>query len=84
MIVFTVWWYAMLLVFIHVPGINGGRIVGQQQRVSRATLFQDRDFPVLNDYRAVFGGLFRSMWGLSAKQSGQIFQQVEPAGLGLI
>ena len=26
MIVFTVWWYAMLLVFIHVPGINGGRI----------------------------------------------------------
>jgi uncharacterized protein (DUF1501 family) len=65
-------------------GINGGRIVGQQQRVSRATLFQDRDFPVLNDYRAVFGGLFRSMWGLSAKQSGQIFPQVEPAGLGLI
>lgn len=26
MLVFTFWWYVMLLVFIHVPGINGGRI----------------------------------------------------------
>jgi MFS family permease len=26
MIVFTVWWYAMLLVFIHVPGFAGGCI----------------------------------------------------------
>jgi uncharacterized protein (DUF1501 family) len=65
-------------------GIRGGRIAGEQQRVSRATLFQDRDFPVLNDYRAVLGGLFRSMWGLSAKQSGRVFPEVAPAGLGLV
>jgi hypothetical protein len=37
--------------------------------VSRGTLFQDRDYPVLNDYRAVLGGLFRSMWGLSGDQN---------------
>src|ERR1700689_3297706 len=30
--------------------INGGRIAGEQQRLERNTLFQDRDYPVLNDY----------------------------------
>ena len=32
--------------------INGGAIAGAQQRLTRGTLFQDRDYPVLNDYRA--------------------------------
>src|SRR5277367_2475408 len=49
--------------------VNGGRIAGEQRRVDRSTLFQDRDFPVLNDYRAVLGGLFRTLWGLSANQN---------------
>jgi uncharacterized protein (DUF1501 family) len=64
--------------------INGGRIVGEQQRVDRSTLFQDRDFPVLNDYRAVLGGLFRSLWGLSTDQSANVFQQVAPMDLKLV
>jgi uncharacterized protein (DUF1501 family) len=64
--------------------IDGGRIAGEQLRVDRSTLFQDRDFPVLNDYRAVFGGLFRSMWGLSADQTGRVFQQVAPVDLKLV
>jgi uncharacterized protein (DUF1501 family) len=64
--------------------VNGGRIVGEQQRVDRSTLFQDRDFPVLNDYRAVLGGLFRSLWGLSTQQSAEVFQQVAPVDLKLV
>jgi uncharacterized protein (DUF1501 family) len=64
--------------------INGGRIAGEQQRVDRSTLFQDRDFPVLNDYRAVLGGLFRGLWGLSLDQNGRIFQQVAPIDLQLV
>jgi uncharacterized protein (DUF1501 family) len=64
--------------------INGGMIAGEQQRVDRSTLFQDRDFPVLNDYRAVLGGLFRSLWGLSASQSAGVFQQVAPVDLKLV
>jgi uncharacterized protein (DUF1501 family) len=55
--------------------VNGGRIVGAQQRLERANLFQDRDYPVLNDYRAVLGDLFRSLWGLTPAQSAQIFPQ---------
>jgi uncharacterized protein (DUF1501 family) len=64
--------------------VNGGAIAGAQQRVARDTLFQDRDYPVLNDYRAVLGGLFRSMWGLSPDQCASIFQQTTPADLKLI
>jgi uncharacterized protein (DUF1501 family) len=64
--------------------INGGRIVGAQQRVERGALFQDRDFPVLNDYRAVLGGLFRSMWGLSPSQSAHVFQQTAAVDLKLV
>jgi len=64
--------------------ISGGSIAGQQQRVDRSTLFQDRDYPVLNDYRAALGGLFRSMWGLSSDQSARIFPQVAPLDLKLV
>jgi uncharacterized protein (DUF1501 family) len=64
--------------------IAGGTIAGEQQRLARGTLFQDRDYPVLNDYRAVLGGLFRSLWGLSPDQSTRIFAQTAPLDLKLV
>jgi uncharacterized protein (DUF1501 family) len=64
--------------------VAGGRIAGEQQRVARETLFQDRDYPVLNDYRAVLGGLFRSLWQLPAARSALIFPRVEPRDLRLV
>jgi len=64
--------------------VNGGAILGEQRPVSRGTLFQDRDYPVLNDYRAVLGGLFRSLWGLSPDQCARVFQQVAPVDLKLV
>ena len=65
-------------------GINGGMVAGEQRTVERAALLQDRDFPVLNDYRAVLGGLFRTMWGLSPGQSARIFPQVPSRDLKLV
>jgi len=64
--------------------IDGGKIVGEQRRVNRDTLFQDRDYPVLNDYRAVLGGLFRALWGLSPEQSTRVFPQAPPTDLKLV
>jgi uncharacterized protein (DUF1501 family) len=64
--------------------VRGGVIAGEQQVVSRANLFQDRDYPVLNDYRAVLGGLFRSLWGLSGAQCAAVFAQRAPVNLGLV
>jgi uncharacterized protein (DUF1501 family) len=64
--------------------INGGRIAGEQIAIKRATLFQDRDYPVLNDYRAVLGGLFRSVWDLNAGQLERVFPAVKPLDLKLV
>jgi uncharacterized protein (DUF1501 family) len=62
----------------------GGRVVGEQVAVTQDRLFQNRDYPVLNEYRAVFGGLFRRMYGLSPAQLGQVFDGVAPKDLSLV
>jgi uncharacterized protein (DUF1501 family) len=64
--------------------VKGGTVAGEQRTVERAGLLQDRDFPVLNDYRAVLGGLFRSLWGLSAARCAAVFPQVDARDLKLV
>jgi uncharacterized protein (DUF1501 family) len=64
--------------------INGGRIVGEQARIEKTSLFQDRDYPVLNEYRAVLGGLFGTLWGLSADQVQRVFPGSMPVNLQLV
>ncbi|HEX5343624.1 MAG TPA: DUF1501 domain-containing protein [Duganella sp.] len=53
--------------------VNGGKVRGEQVRVEQPTLFQNRDYPVLNEYRALFGGLLARMYGLNAAQVDRIF-----------
>lgn len=65
-------------------GITGGRVLGEQTRVARTTLLQDRDYPVLNNYRNLLGGLFRRMWGLSSADLQRIFPGAAPVDLGLV
>ncbi|WP_398500225.1 DUF1501 domain-containing protein [Variovorax sp.] len=62
----------------------GGRVVGEQQALTAATLFQNRDYPVLNEYRAVLGGLFQRMYGLSPAQVAKVFDGVTPKDLKLV
>jgi uncharacterized protein (DUF1501 family) len=64
--------------------INGGRVAGEQTQVERANLFQDRDYPVLNEYRTVLGGLFASLWGLSGDQVQRVFPASTPSNLNLV
>jgi len=64
--------------------IKGKRVVGEQVPVSFGSLFQNRDFPVLNDYRAVLGGLFQRLWSLSAEQLQTVFPQTTPIDLQLV
>lgn len=61
-------------------GIKGGRVVGEQVKLEPATLFQNRDYPVLNEYRAVLGGLFGGIFGLNKNQLSQIFSGVNFSG----
>jgi uncharacterized protein (DUF1501 family) len=65
-------------------GVRGGRIVGEQSKVDAASLFQNRDYQVLNEYRAVLGGLFARLYGLSGAQLKQIFAGALARDLGLI
>ena len=65
-------------------GINGGRILGSQVKVDQASLFQNRDYPVLTDYRAMFAGLLQRMYGLDAASVQRIFPGVHPAELGIV
>lgn len=64
--------------------VRGGRIVGEQVKVARATLNQDRDFQVLNEWRSVFGGLFQKLYGLDAARLARVFPGSKPRDLGLV
>ena len=64
--------------------IRGNQIAGEQLKVEQKTLFQNRDYPVLNEYRAIFGGLFARMYGLNEVQLERIFMGTKARDLGLI
>lgn len=64
--------------------INGGAVRGEQIAIEQKALFQNRDYPVLNEYRAVLGGLFARMYGLSEAQLSNVFAGVKPRDIGLV
>ena len=53
--------------------VRGKQVVGEQVQMSSATLFQNRDYAVLNEYRSVLGGIFKRQWGLSDSQLSTVF-----------
>jgi uncharacterized protein (DUF1501 family) len=64
--------------------VRGGRVAGEQVRVGPATLHQDRDYPVLNEYRSVLGGIFGRVYGLSPSQLGRVFPGASARELDLV
>ena len=64
--------------------VHGGRIAGEQVQVAQSTLNQDRDWPVLTDYRNLLGGIFRRQWGLSPTQLNTVFPGAAPVDLQLV
>ena len=64
--------------------IRGGRIAGEQIRIEQANLFQNRDYPVLNEYRTVLAGLFGNLYGLNDQQLQKVFSGTKPRDLRLI
>jgi uncharacterized protein (DUF1501 family) len=64
--------------------VRGQQIAGEQVRIEQASLFQNRDFPVLNDYREVLGGLLQRQYGLSANQLDGVFPGAAPRDLKLL
>ena len=58
-------------------GVRGGRLWGEQTELTPETLHQQRDVPVLNEYRAVLGGLFARMYGLDAEALERVFPETQ-------
>ena len=54
-------------------GVRGNAVRGEQIALEQKTLFQNRDYPVLNEYRAMFGGLLSRMYGFNSGQVETIF-----------
>ncbi|MBW8812194.1 MAG: DUF1501 domain-containing protein [Caulobacterales bacterium] len=64
--------------------VRGGRLAGPQVKLAQASLNQDRDLPVLTDYRALIGGLAQRLYGLSAAQLAAVFPAAPAADLQLV
>jgi uncharacterized protein (DUF1501 family) len=64
--------------------VHGGRFVGEQVAVTPSTLNQNRDFPVLTEYRGMLGGIFRHMYALDNTRIARVFPNAVPLELGLV
>lgn len=65
-------------------GVRGGVIGGEQGDILPGKLHQDRDLPVLNEYRNVLAGLFVRQFGLSREALARIFPGCSIMDLGLL
>jgi uncharacterized protein (DUF1501 family) len=66
-------------------GAVRGGVRGEQLALTGpAALNQGRDWPVLNEYRGVFGGLFQRLYGLDADALQRVFPGGRPRDLQLV
>jgi len=64
--------------------VKGGRMAGAQLPVVQASLNQNRDFPVLTDYRSLIGGIVQRTEGLNNSRLDRVFPGAPPKDLGLV
>ena len=64
--------------------VRGGQVVGEQVAVTPNNLFQNRDYPVLNEVRSLLGGLLQRQFGLSPAQLAAVFPGAQVRDLRLI
>lgn len=64
--------------------VRGGRVAGEQRDIAESNLFQNRDLPVLNEYRTVLGGIFARQFGLGAADLERVFPGARARDLQLV
>jgi uncharacterized protein (DUF1501 family) len=65
-------------------GLQGGRMVGDQVMLSRETLNQNRDLPVITEYRSLLGGIFKRIYSLDQGRLERVFPNARAMDLGLV
>ena len=58
-------------------------MAGEQVQVAPQTLFQNRDYPVLTDYKAFFASLIQHFYGVQQAGLERIFAGIKPKNLSL-
>jgi uncharacterized protein (DUF1501 family) len=64
--------------------LTGPVVAGEQVRLQASTLFQNRDLPVLNEYRAMLGGVFKRQFELGDAALDSVFPGARARDLGLV
>ena len=64
--------------------VRGGRVAGPQTAVTQASLNQNRDYPVLTDYRGLIGGVVQRAYGLGGERLQQVFPGAQARDLELV
>lgn len=64
--------------------VSGGRMTGDQVKITPDTLNQARDLPVLTDYRGLIGGILARQYGLTARQLNIVFPGAAISDLRLL
>jgi uncharacterized protein (DUF1501 family) len=64
--------------------VHGGRFAGEQVAITPQTLNQNRDFPVLTEYRGMLGGIFKRMYSLDNTRIERVFPNTMPLELELV
>jgi len=58
-------------------GLRGGRIAGRRQPVTEKSLLENRDFPVLNEYRSILASVLGRHFGMDRSALTRIFPGAE-------
>jgi len=64
--------------------VRGGAVRGSQAGLGRGQLHEDRDVPVINEYRAMLAGLYGRMYGLSETALDRVLPGARAIDLGLL
>jgi len=64
--------------------VRGGGIAGDQVALTQPALFQNRDYPVLNEYRGVLAGLLARLYALNDASIERVFPDARVRDLGLV
>src|SRR5262245_63660141 len=64
--------------------LQGGRMAGDQVMLSRETLNQNRDLPVIIRYRSVLGGIVKRIYSLDQGRLERVFPNARAQDLGLV
>lgn len=61
-------------------GIAGGKIIGEQAALRPEDLHEDRDLPVMNEYRGVLGSVCRDLFAMNSNDTNYVFPQAQVFG----